>query len=57
MRREYENPKKLEALLDEAKLRAITCGNPYELLDIYEEIWTLQDRIAAAYEDMYEDDF
>ena len=51
MYRDYEDPRKLEALLAEAKLRAITCGNPYELIDIYEEIWTLQDRLNAAYQD------
>lgn len=51
MYRDYEDTHKLEALLAEAKLRAITCGNPYELIDIYEEIWTLQDRLNAAYQD------
>ena len=51
MYRDYEDPIKLQALLDEAKLRAITCENPYELPDIYEEIWTLQDRLNAAYQD------
>ena len=56
MYRQYEDPAKLQELLDEAKLRAITCDNPYELLDIYEEIWTLQDRLNFAYQDIEYDE-
>lgn len=50
MYRDYEDPKKLQRLLDEARYRLIG-ADPYEEIDIHEEIEELEQRINFAYQD------
>lgn len=50
MYRDYEDPKKLQRLLDEARYRLIG-ADPLEEIDIHEEIEELTQRINFAYQD------
>ena len=50
MYRDYEDPYRLQQLLDEAKYRLIG-ADPYEAEDIHEEIAELTDRLNFAWQD------
>lgn len=50
MYRSYEDPHRLEELLAEAEYRLIG-ADPYEAIDIHEEIAELKERINFAWQD------
>lgn len=50
MYRQYEDPHRLQQLLDEAKLRLIR-ADVYEAENIYEEIADLEERLNFAWQD------